>query len=47
MQPATVLINRPKLGQAALLILLRPWPLLDLLALNLVKGLSVGYSRQD
>ena len=29
---ATVLMSRPKLGQAALLMLLRPWPLTSTLA---------------
>jgi hypothetical protein len=44
---ATVLMSRPKLGQAALLIVLRPRPLLNLLPLDLVPGLKVGDSRQE
>jgi hypothetical protein len=44
---ATVLTSRPKLGQAALLIVLRPRPLLNLLPLDLVPGLKVGDSRQE
>ena len=46
-QAATVLTSRPKLGQAALLILLRPRPLFNLLALDLVSGLKVSNRRQD
>jgi len=43
---ATVLTSRPQLGQAALLILLRPRPLFNLLPLDLGPGLKVGHSRQ-
>src|SRR3954465_11579056 len=47
MQAATVPMSRPKLGQALLLILVRPRPLLDLFARDLVASFKVGHCRQE